>query len=587
MNIDDNPFGFEAANTLTPEMILDYYVDDFNYSRFIQSRRNIFVVGERGSGKTMALLYNSWEIQRLRAERNGESSSLSTIGIYIPCNTPLTHKVEYQLLVDGYRASAISEHFLVLSMVYNFVNTVSTIPGIIEGVDQAYIRTELEFILGDKLPETSNLFESILSFVQREILETQRTLNSKDKQAFYENTFSFSSVFIPVLNLFCRKISLLESSHFLLLIDDAHILNDHQVQALNSWIAYRDHSRFSFKVGLAKVGVQSKRTSSGGAILEGHDYTRIDLEGAFLNKHSKFFELARKLVARRLEKMGISSTPEEFFPVSQAMKKDLDQAEELVRQEAIEKFGQSQKNQKARTDHIYKYKRARYFQTRHRKANRPPYSGFELIVFLSTGVVRNLLEPCFWMVDRVASENEASVDRPYDKIQAVPSDVQSEIIRERSERVWERLENEIAQEVDGCSTEDGKRAYRLMDALAVHFRERLFQNLSEPCAISFTISRRDQSSMTDLERLIGILQKAQILYIRSGSAKDSGRRETYYVPNRLLWPARGLDPQGQHARVSLPADLLWQAAETGQIDRRVDQEDDGQIVQEGLWDAER
>ena len=93
--------------------------------------------------------------------------------------------------------------------------------------------------------------------------------------------------------------------------------------------------------------------------------------------------------------------------------------------------------------------------------------------------------------------------------------------------------------------------------------------------------------MADLERLIGILQKAQILYVRSGSAKDDGRLETYYVPNRLLWPARGLDPQGQHARVSIPSNLLWQAAETGRIDRRVDQEDDHPIVQEGLWDAER
>ena len=77
MKLDNNPFEYEAANNLKDEMIADYYIDDFNYSRFIQSKRNIFLVGERGSGKTMALLYNRWRLQKLLAERNGESPSLS------------------------------------------------------------------------------------------------------------------------------------------------------------------------------------------------------------------------------------------------------------------------------------------------------------------------------------------------------------------------------------------------------------------------------------------------------------------------------------------------------------------------------
>ena len=90
MNLDNNPFEYEAANNLTDEMIVDYYIDDFNNSRFIQSKRNIFLVGERGSGKTMALLFNRWRTRKLLADKKGEKPSLSTIGVYIPCNTPLT-----------------------------------------------------------------------------------------------------------------------------------------------------------------------------------------------------------------------------------------------------------------------------------------------------------------------------------------------------------------------------------------------------------------------------------------------------------------------------------------------------------------
>ena len=63
---------------------------------------------------------------------------------------------------------------------------------------------------------------------------------------------------------------------------------------MNSWIAYRDHSLFSFKVAVAKVGTQTKITSSGGSILPGHDYTEIDLEAPLQNKDTNFYQLAEK-----------------------------------------------------------------------------------------------------------------------------------------------------------------------------------------------------------------------------------------------------------------------------------------------------
>ena len=88
--------------------------------------------------------------------------------------------------------------------------------------------------------------------------------------------------------------------------------------------------------------------------------------------------------------------------------------------------------------------------------------------------------------------------------------------------------------------------------------------------------------MGNLKHLIEILRKAQLLYIRSGPSKDSGQIEPYYVPNKILWPVRGLDPHGQHARVSIPADVLWNAAMTGKIDPKC-LKDHGQME---LWNEE-
>lgn len=584
MNLENNPFKYDAANNLTDKMIADYYIDDFNYSRFIQSKRNIFLVGERGSGKTMALLFNSWRIQKLLAEKREEEPSLSTIGVYIPCNTPLIHKAEYQLLDDKFLGSVLSEHFFVLSIAQILIETLAEIPYVLEGADESLMRSEINFVLGAELPEEANFFEAVRQFLQHELLVTQRTINSGKWATFYENTFSFASAFIPILNICANKIPRLQDSHFLLLLDDAQALNEHQVRALNSWIAYRDHSLFSFKVAVAKVGTPTKITSSGGSILEGHDYTTIDLEASLQNKKTDFYQLAERIIKRRLKNISISATPKEFFPVSTTMKKDLKASEKAVRTEAIRKFGEVDKNSKKVTDYVYKYKRAHYFKSRSSKANRPPYSGFETLVFLSTGVIRNLIEPCFWMFDSAVSEaSEMKVERDSDMISSIPPAIQTKVILERSRRAWDWVRNRIAEDIEDCSMQDGLRVYQLLDALAVYFRNRLLHHESEPCALSFTISKSEQGLTDGLNHLIEILQKAQLLYIRSGPAKSEGRRETYYVPNRILWPDRGLDPHGQHARVSIPADVLWKAAETGNIDLKYPPDD----KQMELWNEEQ
>ena len=64
-----NPFEYEAAVNFGDNELIEYFVEDHNYSRFIQSNRNIFLVGERGCGKSMTLLYNSFQKQIKKAEK--------------------------------------------------------------------------------------------------------------------------------------------------------------------------------------------------------------------------------------------------------------------------------------------------------------------------------------------------------------------------------------------------------------------------------------------------------------------------------------------------------------------------------------
>ena len=274
---------------------------------------------------------------------------------------------------------------------------------------------------------------------------------------------------MPLLSLCRRTISSLSNSHFLLLIDDAQALNEGQIKTLNSWIAFRDHSLFSFKVATTKVARTTRTTISGGSILEGHDYSTIDLERPLHNRNTGFYRLASLIIKRRLADVGIDVTPADFFPENPKMVEDLSIAKEKTKTAAFEKFGPSASSKRI-GDYVYKNYRARYFKDRPSQANRPPYSGFETLVYISTGVIRNLLEPCYWMFDRVISEKR---DNDTAQIEFIPPTVQTEIILERSDDAWARLRERLSNDIEGCTVADGQRAFKLVSALAAHFRERL------------------------------------------------------------------------------------------------------------------
>lgn len=145
-------------------------------------------------------------------------------------------------------------------------------------------------------------------------------------------------------------------------------------------------------------------------------------------------------------------------------------------------------------------------------------------------------------------------------VNEIPPNVQTDIILNRSKQKWEWIKTKLDKSIEGCSRSQAEQIYNLFDNLAIHFRDRLLKHKSEPRAISFTISEKKYEKFNELWQLLKLARKAQILYTYTSSAKDYGKREIYFIPNRILWPDRGLDPIGQHARVSLKASELYAAA---------------------------
>ncbi|WGQ15034.1 hypothetical protein [Sphingobacterium faecium] len=550
-----NPFEFDAANNLPEDDIIDYFIEDHNYSRFLNSSRNIFLLGERGSGKTMTLLYHSFRVQVKKKLKNGEKIDFSKIGVHIPCNTPLFHKKEYLLFNDEFKKSILCEHYLVLTIVYSICEALSGLEEIDEALSSDELFEDIEYLLAtNNLKRKKSFAESLKLFVSRELNVAQQKINGPNANEFFANAYSFSSFVIPLITVI-KSVDLFKSSHFMLMIDDAHDLNKYQTETINSWIAYRDHSDFSFKIATAKINRPSLITATGGSILEGHDFISIDMEKSFQNSKSDFYSMAKDILERRLKIISENLSVETFFPPNLSFVKDLDICKEIVKKRFEE--SNSTYTPKQLSDYIYKYSRAEYFKSRGAKSNLPPYSGFETIVDLSSGVIRNLLDPCYWMYDSAISQNKGN-----SKIKHIPYAIQNDIIKQRSLKMWERLKNGLDKEIEGCTFEDGKYLNQLFENIHLLFIRRLREHKSEPRAITFSISgiEKDEIKYDSVIHLLEIAQKAQMLYTRISSGKEMGKHELYYAPNRMLMPAKGLDPHGQYSRVSIKLLDLYNAA---------------------------
>ncbi|MDE0105243.1 MAG: hypothetical protein OXN89_22940 [Bryobacterales bacterium] len=552
MSTRKNPFVYEQARLMSDEVVAQYYIDDHSHGRLLRSRRNIFLIGERGSGKTMELLYNTLPIQKLVMEGDNSNLDLGYIGALVPANTPLIHRQEHDLL-DRFRASVVSEHFFALAIVFHLSEALGFVADSLTVEEEAALRTELAFYFDSPLPHQTDIFDAVCQMAQHESIEAQKALNVPAVEGMYTHALSFSSLAVPFMRA-VKKAAAFRESHFMLMIDDAHMLNPYQVRSLNSWIAYRDRSLFSLKVATAKVGLPARKTGTGGDILEGHDFLTIDMERPFHNEGSDFGKFAARVVRRRLESVGVSKSPEEFFSVHPRLASGLRAAAESIRSRAMKEMPNA--GNKRIGDYVYRQTWAEFIRKRSPQANRPLYSGFSTLTFISTGVIRNLLEPCFWMWEAIMKDASVGDGR----IKGIPPSIQAKVILDRSEVAWARLRT-LDMTIDGCSHRDAKRVRRLFEELSVYFQRRLFHHRSEPSATSFSLSGRDSGVMNQLSPLLSIAQRAQLLYIREGPAKTMGRRELYYVPNRILWPSRGMDPHGQHARASIMAKDVLAASE--------------------------
>jgi hypothetical protein len=580
----NNPFFYIEANSLNPDDLINYFIDEYNHNEYIQSSKNIFLIGERGSGKSMTLKFSSFPVQKLYDKKRGMSINYTNIGVYVQVSPVLFEKKEFELISDPLKMALLCEHYFVLVTSLNLIETIyKHCKDILSLDDKKRFRKKIKTIFDIIIAEDDDPFEGLYDVLKSNQNKTQKALLSINEN-YPEDTLSFFSFLLPLIDIL-KSLECFHNAHFNFLIDDAQNLNEYQQKLLSSWIGYRDHSDYSLKISITRPENFKFFTTNDSAILEGHDYIARYTEGRFQNQFSDFGKLADKIIHKRIELLGLGEiSAYDFFPINESFKADLKRCKGNVRKKAIDKYGSTET--KKIDDYVYKYGRAEYFRERNPQANKPPYSGFEIIIHLSTGILRNLLEPCSLMFDKAKDKYKIAEKKH------IESDIQQSVIEELCQQKWSSIRDIMPTTVVGCTREKANHIHNLLDRLGDLFRQRLLDTeASEPRAISFTISAINTLLLDEREYFFDLLKIARahgLIFKRLSSAKEVGKFEVYYTPHRLLWPNKGLDPVGQHARVSIKAKILYDAAignKEIKYDRALlEDEDENTLIQKHLFE---
>jgi len=558
-----NPFVVESPEKLLPQAIVDLFVEKHTKLEVIRQRKHTFIWGSRGSGKSMMLRYLEPRCQAIVHKSMAEffNSSEAFLAIYCPCKEGRFNKSEF-LLLDSVASSVLTEHLINLSIAdrllsclkgqfpadfldkaecIDFARAVHRLfdpTSIASSVEEATAVTPVE---SDPLGWLQLLFTA----EQRKVNSYLRRIALTASDVTYEGTTSgYHDFLLPFLGR-VQRMSRLSSVPVYVMLDDADRLRETQQRIINTWVANRDQSVLCLKISAQPAGYQTFLTRDGGRIEEAHDYSQIDADELYTQSKSDYAQKVRLIAERRLTLSPLQTKRiDEFLPADPGEAALFESIKQQTRKEWTEVGRPGRQH-----DYVYRYATARLFRHLRDTKKRKSYAGFENMVHLSSGIVRDFLEPCYLMFDACASKVS---DRC--SIKSIPPDTQNEILFTYSEQFLFLRPEEIRKDLPPEKVTQLEQLITLLESLGRLFYERLTDlEAREARLFSFTIRG---PIPPDVQGVLDMGGRYRYFQFGSYGTKQGGGREKWFILNRRLCPVFKLDPTGFEGRFSVTPDLI-------------------------------
>ncbi len=580
-----NPFVVESPEKLSPNQIVELFVEEFTQIETVKQRKHTFVWGSRGSGKSMMLRYLEPQCQGI-ANSSVESfleKEAAFLGVYCPCKEGYFNKTDL-LLLDGHTSAILTEHLLNLYIAGRIVECLERqIPAsLLDTAEIQQLATDAtrlfdQVSISSSLSEvnaTAKLQDAPLKWLQLLCSVENRKVNAflrrnalRRERAIYEGaTSGYHDFLLPFVRAI-GQLAAFKSIPLYVLLDDADRLTRSQQLIVNTWIGNRDQEAICFKVAsefdgyktFKKMGGlfetveaddQNLLIEGGGLIEAPHDYSEIDIDELYTHSKSDYMRKVKLISNRRLSYAEVGTENiEDFLPPDPNEAKLFQEMKDKAEKE-WEDGGRPGR----REDYIYRYATARLFQHLRAGKQRKSYAGFEIMVDLSSGIVRSFLEPCYLMFDRMLSRS------PDQKaVKAIPSRVQNEVLFKYSEEFFVLDIEKIRKDLPSDKWTILEAFSTLLGSLGRLYYERLHDpEAREARLFSFSVRGRIPEGVDEILRL-GV--RYRYFQLRTYSTKEGGGRERWYILNRRLCPVFKLDPTGFEGRISLTAEHLRLACE--------------------------
>lgn len=547
--MNDNPFSVFTPEGLDAEKVVSIFSTEMPGLGNIDNPGHAFVMGTRGSGKSILFRYLEPDCQRIVNKLPLED--LPYYAFYISFRETQTQVSELARFNDKHGEVFFNEHLLVLAIGAQVVirlvrnNSLATAP-LADGVLEMYDDL-LRLLGGSKSDENIALCDALSEISKKLQLSYRLAIQYVKKHSFQSDVlaydgelFGFDDLLLPLVEFLSAALGKGRQVPAYLLLDDADSLTLTQTRILNSWVARRLSSRCSLKVAAQVTAYKTMVTVYNSRIEAPHDYQEIDLSDLTTKASEKAYRSRiAAIVQRRLQTVGLTKSADKYFPEDHAQKVAIEKEKKKLT--ALWEAGEG-RGHRARDD-AYRYARPNYIAAlggNRKSRSKYSYSGFDQLVHLSSGVTRFFLEAAADMYSQAYAQAPAGNKR----VDVIEPSIQNEVIREHASRQMIVALKDLERDVEHLEG-DPLRAVQLSNlikGLGSMFEVALVdRSASERKFFSFALT---EEPTKEIEEVLRIGVRNGYLFQGVIGRKEGAGRAPLYVLSRRFAPLFNLDPMG-------------------------------------------
>ena len=559
-----NPFTVQTPEGMLAKETVDLFVDVFSDFPKVPREGHVFLHGPRGSGKSMMFRYLQPDCQCLAHKCGIEN--LTFFGVYVPIKNTDLRLTELQRLEDRHASALINEHFMTTHITEKVFESFSQLQSAQWGGDgldatkSFFSDTFLSLLTdcgGDETPPETSRYSQVAEYFElmqrmsnglyRKVVSYLKRLSFQSQPVSYSGPLCGYLDFLYPMLAALTKLPFMPNGPIYLFIDDADNLSLTQTKILNTWVSSRTSTTVSIKVS-TQMRYKTYRTITGQPIECPHDFSEANISTVYTaSAKAKYKDRVREIVSKRLR--HIEATPDGFFPVDEEQEKAI----EAIAYEYKDKWPKDGRGYRANDD-AYRYARPDYIKRlggTSKSTHTYRYAGFEQLVHISSGVVRNFLEAAALMF----SETRARSQLP---VTMIRTSIQDEVVRRLGEEFmfseFEKMQDDQSEEA--LPAEDIQKLQNLIRALGGTFYRILISDRAERRVFSIAISGHLDD---DVRRVLKMGSERGYFHVSSIGNKDGTGRTLLYVLSRRLAPHFNLDPSSFAGYLFVTSDALRRA----------------------------